>query len=46
VAGVVLADQVKNLDWRARKAALICAVPEEVVTQVLQRLNALLAQGS
>ena len=46
VAGVVLADQVKNLDWRARKAARICAVPEEVVTQVLQRLNALLAQGS
>ena len=46
VTGVVLADQVKNLDWRARKAARICAVPEEVVTQVLQRLNALLAQGS
>jgi mRNA interferase MazF len=42
VAGVVLADQVKSLDWRARKAARICAVPEEVVAQVLRRLNTLL----
>ena len=44
-AGVVLADQVKSLDWRARKARLICAVPEEVVAQVLSRLHALLAGG-
>jgi mRNA interferase MazF len=42
VSGVVLADQVKNLDWRARKAGRICAVSEEVVTQVLRRLQALL----
>jgi mRNA interferase MazF len=43
VAGVVLADQVKNLDWRARKAVRIGSVPEPVVAQVLRRLNALLA---
>ena len=42
VSGVVLADQVKNLDWRARKAVRICAVPEEILTQVLRRLNVLL----
>ena len=45
VTGVVGADQVKSLDWRARKAARIGAVPEEVVAQVLQRLQALLAGG-
>ena len=45
VAGVVGADQVKSLDWRARKAARIGAVPEEVVAQVLQRLQTLLAGG-
>jgi mRNA interferase MazF len=45
VTGVVLADQVKSLDWRARKAARACAVSDEVVTRVLQRLNALLAGG-
>lgn len=43
VSGVVLADEVKSLDWRARKSARICAVPKEVVAQVLERLNALLA---
>jgi len=45
VAGVVGADQVKSLDWRARKAARIGAVSEEVVAQVLQRLQTLLTGG-
>src|SRR5437868_13858482 len=35
VTGVVGADQVKSLDWRARKAARVCAVSEGVVGQVL-----------
>src|SRR5580765_4687329 len=35
VSGVALADQVKSLDWGARKASRICAVPHEVVVQVL-----------
>jgi mRNA-degrading endonuclease toxin of MazEF toxin-antitoxin module len=34
---------VKNLDWRARNAARIGAVPEEVVAEVLRRLSTLLA---
>jgi mRNA interferase MazF len=46
VTGVIGADQVKSLDWRARQAARIGAVPEEVVVQVLQRLQALLAGGT
>jgi mRNA interferase MazF len=45
VSGVVGADQVKSLDWRARQAARIGAVSEEVVAQVLQRLQTLLAGG-
>jgi mRNA interferase MazF len=44
VTGVVGADQVKSLDWRARKAVRIGAIPAEVVTQVLQRLQTLLAE--
>jgi len=35
VAGVVLADQVKSLDWRARKAVRIFSLPADVVAQVL-----------
>lgn len=42
VAGVVRADQVKSLDWRARKATQIGDVPEEVVTQVVSRLQTLI----
>lgn len=45
VTGVVGADQVKSLDWRARKVARIGAVPQEVVAQALQRLQVLLAGG-
>jgi mRNA-degrading endonuclease toxin of MazEF toxin-antitoxin module len=45
VSGVVGADQVKSLDWRAREAARIGNVSEEVVAQVPQRLHTLLAGG-
>ncbi len=42
VAGVVLADQVKNLDWRERRSALLGRVPAEVVEDVLEKLLTLL----
>ena len=42
VAGVVGADQVKSLDWRARKAARIAALPEDLVAEVMRRLLLLL----
>ena len=42
VSGVVLADQLKNLDWRERKASLLCRVPEIVLAQVLGKIEALL----
>ncbi len=44
VTGVVGADQVKNLDWRARKASRICPVPEAVVAEVVRRLQTLLVE--
>ena len=42
VCGVVLSDHVKNLDWQARKAARICAVPDQVLSEVWERLKTLL----
>ena len=42
VHGVVLADQVRSLDWRARKATRISAIPASVVTDVIARLSSLL----
>ena len=41
VEGVVLADQAKSLDWRARGAELLCTVPQESTSAVLQRLETL-----
>ena len=41
VTGVVLADQIKSLDWRTRQAELICALPAETVAEVLAKLATL-----
>ena len=43
VGGVVLADQAKSLDWRARKAEFICALPQAVILEVLDKLGTLLS---
>lgn len=43
VTGVVLADQIKSLDWRVRQATLIATVPATLVADVLGRLGTLLA---
>ncbi len=43
VSGVVLADQVKSLDWRAREAQIAGAAPQATVVEVLGKLNALLS---
>jgi mRNA interferase MazF len=44
VTGAILADQVKSLDWRARNAELICALPSRVMAEVLQKLGTLLSK--
>src|SRR5438093_12225942 len=46
LAGVVLADQVKNLDWRVRKTEFICKLPRETTNEVLEKLGTLLSDGS
>jgi mRNA interferase MazF len=43
VSGVVLADQVRSLDWRARKATREDKAPPEVVSEVIAKIEALLA---
>jgi len=43
VAGAVLSDQVKSLDWRAGNAELICTLPTETISEVLQKLGTLLS---
>ena len=42
ISGVILSDQVKSLDWRARQAQLICKIPKSVVESVIEKLSLLL----
>jgi mRNA interferase MazF len=44
VRGVILADQVKSLDWRARQAERMCTLPPDVIAEVLAKLGVLLEQ--
>ncbi len=43
VAGVVLADQVKSMDWRARRAEFCCKAPGVTVLDVIGKTQSLLA---
>lgn len=40
--GVVLSDQARSLDWRARQARFSCKLPDAVTGEVLDKLGALL----
>ena len=44
VTGVILADQVKSMDWRARNAVLYGRLPEETVSKTLELLDTLLTR--
>ena len=43
VNGVILADQLKSLDWRRRNATIIARLPGETVAEVLRKIGLLLA---
>lgn len=42
VTGVILADHVRSVDWRARRIAFDCIAPDDTVRQVLVKSRALL----
>jgi mRNA interferase MazF len=42
ISGVVLSDQVKSLDWRAREVEIADVAPESTTAEVLAKLNTLL----
>ncbi len=41
ISGVVLADQAKSLDWRARRVDFKCRMPDEVLDETLEKIRAL-----
>jgi mRNA interferase MazF len=44
VEGAILSDQVKSLDWRVRNAELLCSLPTDTISEVLQKLSTLFSQ--
>lgn len=43
-SGAVLSDQIKSLDWRARKARRVCVAPETTVEEVLAKIHVLVGR--
>ena len=43
ISGVILADQVKSLDWRKREAEFIAKAPSIVINEVIGLLNTLIS---
>ena len=42
VRGVILADQIRNLDWNARKSKLIGRIDSNTLDEVLAKVHALI----
>ena len=41
VSGTILADQVKSLDWRVRRADFISKLPDTVIDEVIRKVRTL-----
>lgn len=45
IGGVILSDQLKSLDWYARKTEFIVALPKDALRAVLRKAAVLVAPG-
>jgi len=43
IAGVILADQIKSLNWRARKASFIGSLPAQALDELLAKASSLVS---
>jgi len=44
IKGAILSDQVKSLDWKARKAEFACKLPPEKYNEVVKKLSTLIRE--
>ena len=42
ISGVVLADQIRSLDWRVRLAQFECQAPDAVLAEVIDKIRVLI----
>ncbi|QWR78877.1 endoribonuclease MazF [Candidatus Magnetomonas plexicatena] len=43
VSGAVLTDQIKSLDWQARRAVYICKLSEKVIRDIVNKVQLLIS---
>ncbi len=46
ISGAILSDQLKNLDWRIRKAKFISKAPVDIVKEVIEKIHTIIAYKS
>lgn len=44
VTGVILSDQVRTIEWSARRIDIVDSAPEECIDEVLENLSKLISQ--
>lgn len=42
ITGVILADQLRSIDWKSRRPAYIGRLSEDILTEILEKLSTLL----
>ena len=45
IKGVVLADQIRNLDWNVRRASFIARIPKDTLEEILEKIQLLLIEA-
>ncbi|UOF92582.1 endoribonuclease MazF [Fodinisporobacter ferrooxydans] len=46
IEGAILSDQVKSLDWQSRQASFICKASEEILSEVISKLELLISSSA
>lgn len=46
IAGAILSDQIKSLDWQIRKAKFITKLPKHVTQEVIEKIQAIINHSS
>ena len=42
ISGVIISDQIKNLDWKAREVEYICQLPKSQLIETINKISTLL----
>jgi mRNA interferase MazF len=45
VAGIIMTDQLRSLDYRARQASFLSECPEDIIKEVLMRIKPILFEN-